>query len=106
MYRMYDVEDIYAQLGFGITDPSAIREFIAHAARHMGTEYVLLVGGDTYDYLDHYNLCVIQNAVQPGMTARRANQSAKVELAQIHPGMVEVILGWTLLGDPALILAP
>lgn len=48
--RVVDVEDVYAQFAHGIFDPQAIREYIRHAAQNMGTEYVLLVGGDTYDY--------------------------------------------------------
>ena len=48
-----DVEDIYAQFGAGIIDPEAIRSYIAYAVENLDTRYVLLVGGDTYDYLDH-----------------------------------------------------
>ena len=47
-----DVEDIYAQFGGGIIDPEAIRSYIAYAVENLDTRYVLLVGGDTYDYLD------------------------------------------------------
>jgi hypothetical protein len=45
-----DVRDVYAAYSHGIVDPEAIRDYIADAARSRGTEYVLLVGGDTYDY--------------------------------------------------------
>ncbi len=31
----------------------AIRDYIAYAYQHLGAEFVLLVGGDTYDYLDY-----------------------------------------------------
>ena len=48
--RVVDVEDIYAQFSGGILDPTAIRTYIAQAAATMATEYVLLVGGDSYDY--------------------------------------------------------
>lgn len=51
-----DVEEIYAQFGFGIVDPEAIRDYITHAVEHMNTEVVLLVGGDTYDYFDNLGL--------------------------------------------------
>ncbi|MBI3162994.1 MAG: hypothetical protein HYZ23_10805, partial [Chloroflexi bacterium] len=45
-----DVNDLYAQYNYGIFDPQAIKDYIKHAAQSLGTEYVLLVGGDTYDY--------------------------------------------------------
>jgi uncharacterized repeat protein (TIGR01451 family) len=51
--KVVNVEDIYAQFGYGIFDPLAIRAYIAYAAHNMGTQYVLLVGGDTYDYFDY-----------------------------------------------------
>ncbi len=47
-----DVEDIYAQFSHYVVDAQAIRDYIRHAHRNMGTEFVLLVGGDTYDYRD------------------------------------------------------
>lgn len=51
--KVVDVEDVYAQFGHGIFDPQPIRDYIAHAVRSMGTEYVLLVGGDSYDYRNY-----------------------------------------------------
>ena len=48
-----DVTDIYAQYGYGIFDPQAIQKYIAYAANKLGTKYVLLVGGDTYDYRNY-----------------------------------------------------
>ena len=51
--RVVNVDDIYAQYSHGIFDPQPIRDYIAHAAANMGTEYFLLVGGDTYDYHDY-----------------------------------------------------
>jgi hypothetical protein len=48
--NVVDVEDIYAQYAGGVVDPYAIKDYIAHAKAKLGTEYVLLVGGDTYDY--------------------------------------------------------
>ena len=47
--RVVNVADIYAQYSYGIVDPQAIKDYISHAARNLGTQYVLLVGGDTYD---------------------------------------------------------
>jgi hypothetical protein len=51
--KVADVRDVYAAYSSGIVDPKAIRDYIAAAARSLGTEYVLLVGGDTYDYLGY-----------------------------------------------------
>jgi uncharacterized repeat protein (TIGR01451 family) len=44
--------------------------------------------------------------VTPGMTIGQAMQEAKLELAQSRPELVDVMLGWTLLGDPALTIEP
>jgi hypothetical protein len=44
------VGEIYAAYSHGVTDARAIRSYIADAARLRGTELVLLVGGDTFDY--------------------------------------------------------
>jgi len=47
-----DVETLYARYNHGVVDPEAIRRFIAEAVTTRGTQMVLLVGGDTYDYFD------------------------------------------------------
>jgi hypothetical protein len=52
--RVVTVEQIYAHYSDGIVDPEGIRRFVARAAQQLGTRYVLLVGGDTYDYFDRY----------------------------------------------------
>ncbi|MCU0754940.1 MAG: C25 family cysteine peptidase [Xanthomonadales bacterium] len=51
--RVLDVESLYRAYGDGRFDPEPIRRAIAEAYARLGTRYVLLVGGDTYDYLDH-----------------------------------------------------
>ena len=48
-----DVAEVLRQWGHGVFDPQPIRDYIAFAALERGTEAVLLVGGDTSDYLDH-----------------------------------------------------
>jgi hypothetical protein len=48
-----DVTDLYAQYTYGIFDPHAIQQYIAYAAQNLGVQYVLLVGGDTYDYRNY-----------------------------------------------------
>ncbi|GAA6136478.1 hypothetical protein NBRC116583_02250 [Arenicella sp. 4NH20-0111] len=50
-----DVESIYAQFGFHQFDPEAIRNYIKYSHLNRGTEYVLLVGGDVYDYRQFEN---------------------------------------------------
>ncbi len=54
--KVVNVEDIYRQYSGGVMDPTAIREYIRHAATGMGTQYVLLVGGDNYDYRNYLGL--------------------------------------------------
>lgn len=54
--QVVDVEQIYENLSGGIVDPEAIRAYVAYAAAEKGTEYVLLVGGDSYDYNDNLGL--------------------------------------------------
>jgi len=50
-----DVEQIYAQFGGHVFDPTAIKRYIQFANANRGTEYVLLVGGDVYDYRQFEN---------------------------------------------------
>jgi hypothetical protein len=54
--NVVDVNDLYAKYTYGIFDPSAIKQYIAYAAKNLGTKYVLLVGGDTYDYRNYLGL--------------------------------------------------
>ena len=51
--KVVNVDDVYDEYSYGVFDPQAIHDYITHAAQQMGTEYVLLVGGDTYDYRDY-----------------------------------------------------
>jgi hypothetical protein len=51
--KVVDVRDVYAEYSYGIFDANAIRAYIQYAAANLGTEYVLLVGGDTYDYRNY-----------------------------------------------------
>jgi len=50
-----NVDSIYAQFGHHIFDPESIKRYIAFAHAERGTEYVLLVGGDVYDYKQFEN---------------------------------------------------
>ena len=50
-----DVEQVYAQFGDHIFDPQAIKDYIKYASENRATRYVLLVGGDVYDYRGFQN---------------------------------------------------
>lgn len=54
--RAVDVFDVYATYGDGVAEPETIRAYVRDAVKQMGTEAVLLVGGDTYDYKDYLGL--------------------------------------------------
>ncbi|MBK8286621.1 MAG: hypothetical protein IPK97_18135 [Ahniella sp.] len=54
--RVVEVAQIYEHYSEGIVDPQAIRAFVAAAYQQLSTRYVLLVGGDTYDYFDRLAL--------------------------------------------------
>jgi len=54
--KVVDTDSIQATFGHGIFGPEGLRDYIAWAIAHLGTEYVLLVGGDTYDYMNRTGL--------------------------------------------------
>ena len=47
---------------------------------------------------------LISRIAEPGRTIGEALQEAKADLAAERPDLSDVILGWTLLGDPALVV--
>lgn len=49
---------------------------------------------------------VLLAATRPGATLGQAVQGAKAQLIETSPDLLDVILGWNLLGDPALVLRP
>ena len=49
---------------------------------------------------------VTPRLAQPGVSIGVAVQDAKATLATTQPDMADVLLGWTLLGDPALVVTP
>ena len=51
-----DTEQIYGEFSHNQVDAQAIADYIAYAKRNMGTQYVLLVGGDSYDYKNYLNI--------------------------------------------------
>jgi hypothetical protein len=54
--RVVEVKQIYEHYSGGIVDPDGIRRFVADAHAQLGTRYLLIVGGDTYDYFDRLGL--------------------------------------------------
>ena len=42
----------------------------------------------------------------PGMTIGQALQFAKAELAAVNPSLLDVLYGYTIMGDPALVIQP
>jgi uncharacterized repeat protein (TIGR01451 family) len=51
--RVVDVEQVYRQYSDGVVGPDAIDAYLAEIVPRRGVRYVLLVGGDTYDYFNH-----------------------------------------------------
>ncbi len=54
--RVINVEDIYAGYSAGQVDAAAIDDFLAQAVPALGSRFVLLVGGDSYDYHNYLEL--------------------------------------------------
>ena len=55
-FKVVDVADVFEAFGHGVFSAEAIRAYLRYAYLEMGTEAVLLVGGDTYDYHDYLGL--------------------------------------------------
>jgi len=53
--KVVDMSDIVEQFGFGMSTPDALRNYLVAANRTDSFEYVLLVGGHSYDYLNYLN---------------------------------------------------
>lgn len=54
--RTVTVAQIYQHYSQGVIDPQAIRTYLQAARAQLGTRYVLLAGGDTYDYFNRLAL--------------------------------------------------
>ncbi|MDQ2741852.1 MAG: C25 family cysteine peptidase [Chloroflexota bacterium] len=54
--KLVDLADVYTKYSAGLLDAAAIRSYIADAEKQLGTQSVLLVGADNYDY-HHYITC-------------------------------------------------
>jgi len=49
--KVVDVDQVYAQFGSGVVDSQPIQDYIKFATENLGTRFAVLVGNDTYDYL-------------------------------------------------------
>ncbi len=54
--KLVTTDALYEAYSSGLIDPQAIEDYIGFAQANLGTQYVLLVGGDTYDYFDDLGL--------------------------------------------------
>lgn len=54
--KVVSVDDVYSAYSAGVKDPDAVDRFLVDAKNVLGTEYVLLVGGDTYDYFNNLGI--------------------------------------------------
>ena len=57
--KVVTTAQVYAQYSHGIVDPRALARYIAHARAQWNTQYVLLVGSDSYDAFDDLGLGVV-----------------------------------------------
>ncbi len=51
-------------------------------------------------------LLLIPRITTPGMTIGQALLESKQILGNSNPEKLDVLLGWSLLGDPAVVIAP
>ncbi len=76
--RVVDIDSVYASFSWGLSGPTAIKAFLAHALRHWpggGPAYVLLVGDSTSDYRGDFRNAV-KNFV-PTYTYQRGTRQEK-----------------------------
>ena len=66
--KVVNVEEVYRQFAYSVFDPYAIKEYINYAVENMGANYVMLVGGDTYDYR-HYKYANVKSFI-PSLYAK------------------------------------
>ncbi|MCX8038333.1 MAG: C25 family cysteine peptidase, partial [Candidatus Sumerlaeia bacterium] len=76
--RLVDIDSVYASFSWGLSGPTAIKAFLAHALRNWpggGPAYVLLVGDSTSDYRGDFRNAV-KNFV-PTYTYQRGTRQEK-----------------------------
>ncbi len=71
------ISDIFNEFSWGLTDPTAIRDFLAYAQRHWGNPgYVLLFGDGHFDYRNIYKYGTT-NFIPPYETADRIETATR-----------------------------
>jgi len=83
--KVVKVNTIYDQFSHGQVNPAAIRSYITYAHDRLGTQYVLLVGGDTYDYHNYY-ACPISGACDQS-NARNQSFIPSLYINSAHGGL-------------------
>jgi len=53
--KLVDMSDIIEQFGFGMNTPDALKNYLVAANKANKFQYLLLVGGHSYDYLNYLN---------------------------------------------------
>jgi len=94
--RAVDSFDVYHRFNHDIFGARGIAEYVRYAAEHMGTRYVLLVGGDTYDYYDHLGLGSVSHIPAPYRPVHPVVSFAPVDTAYGDcdgDGLPEVAVG-------------
>lgn len=75
--KVVDVAQIYQQFGQAVPDAQPIHRYVKFAAKSLDTKYLLLVGGDQYDYKNH-----ISNAVSFVPTLYAVTPGGKLKIQQ------------------------
>jgi hypothetical protein len=94
--RSVDSFDVYHEFNHGIFGPHGIAEYVKYAAEHMDTRYVLLVGGDTYDYHDNLGIGSVSHIPSPYRRVHEVVSFAPVDTAYGDcdgDGLPEVAVG-------------
>lgn len=53
--KVVEIEQIYAQFGDHVPTAAAIHDYVKYAVANLGTQFVTLIGSDTYDYKNNGN---------------------------------------------------
>jgi hypothetical protein len=79
--RAVDSFDVYHHFNQGIFGARGISGYVRYAAEHMGTRYVLLVGGDSYDYHDNLGLGSVSHIPSPYLPVHEVVSFAPMDTA-------------------------
>jgi len=57
--KVVDVQQVYGHYSYGNKEAASIAQYIKFAYNNLNVKYVLLVGGDTYDYKNYMNIASV-----------------------------------------------